>query len=358
MPHAADCLRRLFQTGKMPALCAAVAGPKGLLWAEALGMADLELDVAATPDHRFRLGSVSKVLTSTAAARLASRGEIELHAPISVWLPDLPEPHRETTLEQLLTHRGGIRHYLPGDFDPSAPGGSVFNRRYPDRESILALFIDDPLVAPPGTTVSYTTFGYSLASMAMEVATSQPFTQLIRSEIGDFFQLPSLAEDDPQAIISGRVRGYVNVGDMRQMLPQQAETIWPGKTEGWASEPAINPSYSWAGAGFLMTAPDLARFGAALIESPHARIDAKERRLLFTPLTEATTHSPPLGLGWRIDTDARGRLRWHHAGATPGGRASLVVYPELGLSIALASNVMTAPGDVLGPSSDLADAIA
>ena len=68
--------------------------------------------------------------------------------------------------------------------------------------------------------------------------------------------------------------------------------------------------------------------------------------------------NPPLGLGWRVDADAKGRARWHHAGSQEGGRAGLVVYPELRLSIAFASNVMTVPGDVLRPSADLADAFA
>ena len=104
-----------------------------------------------------------------------------------------------------------------------------------------------------------------------------------------------------------------------------------------------------------MTPSDLARFGAALIDSPTSRITAAERALLFTPLTEATRQMPPLGLGWRVDADPKGRRRWHHAGAQEGGRASLVVYPDLGLSIALATNVATTPGNVLGPSSDLAD---
>lgn len=76
--------------------------------------------------------------------------------------------------------------------------------------------------------------------------------------------------------------------------------------------------------------------------------------MLFTPLTK----TPPMGLGWRVDEDGKGRRRWHHAGSTLGGRASLVVYPDLGLSIAFATNVMTVPGNVLAPSSDLADAFA
>jgi CubicO group peptidase (beta-lactamase class C family) len=101
--------------------------------------------------------------------------------------------------------------------------------------------------------------------------------------------------------------------------------------------------------------PDTAKFGAAMLDGPGSRITAEERALLFTPLTEKTDQSPPLGLGWRVDEDGKGRLRWHHAGSTPGGRTGLVVYPEQGLSIALAGNTMTAPGDVLGPASELAD---
>jgi CubicO group peptidase (beta-lactamase class C family) len=107
-----------------------------------------------------------------------------------------------------------------------------------------------------------------------------------------------------------------------------------------------------------MSMPDLARFGAALPAGPHCRARPEERDLLFTVLTEKTEQSPPLGLGWRIDTDAKGRLRWHHAGSTPGGRAGLVVYPDSGLSVAIASNTMMAPGDVLGPAAELADMLA
>ena len=40
------------------------------------------------------------------------------------------------------------------------------------------------------------------------------------------------------------------------------------------------------------------------------------------------------------------------------GRAALVIYPGQGLSIALASNCMVVPGDVLGPASEVADIFA
>lgn len=67
---------------------------------------------------------------------------------------------------------------------------------------------------------------------------------------------------------------------------------------------------------------------------------------------------PPLGLGWRVDADPKGRLRWRPAGGDENSRSSLVIYPRLGLSIALGSNLCSTPGNALKPSSDLADVFA
>lgn len=338
-----------------PALSVAVADSGGLLWARALGLADLEFAVPAAPEHLFRLGSVSKAVTATTAARLVSRGLVELDAPIGYWLPDLPQHHRATTLRQLLTHRGGVRHYLPKDLDRQAPGGAIVHRAYANRDEILALFIDDPLVAPPGSQVSYSSFGYTLASFVMEAAAATDFVRLVKDEIAMPFGLPSLITDEVQAVIPGRVSGYFSARERQMIAERMPEAAPPAPAGAYTKMVTSNPAFCWAGAGLLMSMPDLARFGAAHLEGPQARISAGERALLFTPLTEATSNSPPLGLGWRVDHDARGRLRWHHAGTTPGGRASLVIYPEPRLSIALAGNTMMTPGDVLGPSSELAD---
>jgi CubicO group peptidase (beta-lactamase class C family) len=335
-----------------------VANGSGLIWAEALGSADLEFAVPATPEHLFRIGSVSKAVTATTAARLVARGLLDLDVPIAYWLPDLPSQHRATTMRQLLTHRGGVRHYAPKDLDRQGPGGPITQRAYANREEILALFIDDLLVAPPGTEVSYSSFGYTLASFVMEAAGGIDFVRLIKDEIALPFGLPSLSADEVLAIVPLRARGYFTAREFAFILSKMPGAAPPQLTGDFANMTLSNPAFCWAGAGLLMSMPDLARFGAAHLEGPHTRIGDAERALLFTPLTEASEKSPPLGLGWRVDRDDRGRLRWHHAGSTPGGRASLVVYPEPGLSIAFASNVMTAPGDVLSPSAELADIFA
>ena len=122
----------------------------------------------------------------------------------------------------------------------------------------------------------------------------------------------------------------------------------------FANAPQNNPAYKWAGGGLLATPLDLARFGAAHLAP--GKLSKTALDTLFTVYTERNERSPPLGLGWRIDEDSAKRLRWHHAGGQDGARASLVVYPKEKLSIAFATNVTQAPGDVNGPSARIADA--
>lgn len=334
----------IFRKDPMPALSVAAYRRNVLAFARAYGEVDLELGVAASASHRFRVGSGAKPVTATLAAILADEGVIDLDAGIGRYVPALPQAHHATTLRQLLTHRGGVRHYSPRDSDRAAVGGSIDSRTYFSNADILAIFIDDPLVAPPGSKMTYSTFGYTLASIVLEHAAGRPFLELLQQKIAVPFGLASLTADAPRRVIAGRVRGYGRASEVRELPPVDGV---------WASAPTNNPAYKWAGGGLVMTASDFARFGAA-----HLAPGVLSRRALDTLFTVyVPDSSPPLGLGWRINRDSRGRLRWHHAGGQEGARSSLVVYPEQQLSIAFASNATGTPGDVLTPSELLADAL-
>lgn len=348
LPDMDAAVRGAFDLTAFPALSVAVAKPGGVVWKKAYGHADLELSVAASPDHRFRLGSVAKAVTASLAARLAMKQTVDPGAPIETYLSGLPAHHVGTTLEQLLRHQGGVRHYTGSDFDPSQPGGMIDLRSYPDMASALRLFIDDPLVASPGTSTRYSTFGYTLASAVMEAAAGKPFLRLIADEVAGPLGLGSLAGDNPYAIERGRITGYEPVS--------RFERASPGLEGPFANALTANPAYKWAGGGLISDMEDIARFGLAHLTPGHWNEAAL--RLLFTPVPDPGGSGSVLGLGWRVDRDGRGRLRWHHAGTQAGCRASLVVYPAEQLSIAFATNLTGIPGDVLAPTEALADAAA
>jgi CubicO group peptidase (beta-lactamase class C family) len=334
----------IFSKDPMPALSVAAYRGSVLAFAQAYGEVDLEHRVSATPSHRFRVGSGAKPVTATLAAVLADEGIVNLDVGIGRYMPALPQAHHATTLRQLLTHRGGIRHYIARDSDRSAAGGAIDSRTYFSNADIMAVFINDPLVAPPGTTSAYSTFGYTLASIVLEEAARTPFLELLQQKVAAPLGLASLGVDAPRRVIPGRVRGYGRASEVREVPPVDGV---------WANAPINNPAYKWAGGGLLMTPSDFARFGAA-----HLAAGALSRQVLDTLFTlQVPDSSPPLGLGWRINRDSKGRLRWHHAGGQEGARSSLVVYPNQQLSIALATNATGTPADVLSPSELLADSL-
>src|SRR4051812_47024161 len=78
-------------------------------------------------DTPYDLASLTKPVVSTVALRLCQAGKLDLHEPVSLWLPELTGTiGGEASLVQLLSHRaglspwGGLFRELPGAFGSSA----------------------------------------------------------------------------------------------------------------------------------------------------------------------------------------------------------------------------------------------
>src|SRR4030081_3677000 len=60
-------------------------------WGAGFGFADLENNAPASEHTLFRLASISKSLTATAAMQLWERGQLDLDAPIQKYCPSFPQ---------------------------------------------------------------------------------------------------------------------------------------------------------------------------------------------------------------------------------------------------------------------------
>jgi len=98
-------------THNFPALSIAVGHDGKMVWARAMGFRDLDSQTPVTLDTKFRIGSVSKALTATTAAKLSEENILNLDAPIRDIVPYFPQKKYDITPRQLFTHTAGIRHY-------------------------------------------------------------------------------------------------------------------------------------------------------------------------------------------------------------------------------------------------------
>ena len=79
------------------------------------------------------------------------------------------------------------------------------------------------------------------------------------------------------------------------------------------------------------------RFGAALLRGQilsNASIDA-----MFTPQKTRNGAETGYGLGWFVETDARGRRYLWHGGRGIGGRSAIVIVPHARLVTVMLSNI-------------------
>ncbi len=301
----------------MPGLAVAVGQNGKVIWQENFGHSDLETRVAVTADTCFRLGSVSKVVTIGALARLVDRGELDLDAPIQKYVPSVPSSLSTITTRQLAGHLAGIRHYAPKDFiEPECQNFKTVTES-------LAKFINDPVVNAPGEKYSYSTYGYVLLSAVMESATKRDFLKLLEEEVFRPLEMKRSGPDFIRQIIPSRTRYYE-------------------RTEGEILlAPFSDTSYKWAGGGLIATTGDLIRFGFAHLQDGY--LSEATRSLLFTSQKTKTGEETGTGLGWRIGKDAFDRRIYHHGGSQSGCRAMIMMYPDQNLVVSILSNLSGEP---------------
>ncbi|NRD60172.1 beta-lactamase family protein [Corallococcus exiguus] len=306
--------QKLLKDFQLPGLSVAVAHRGQVIWSEGFGYADLEQGIPVTPLTRFRVGSVSKVLTAAAVARLVEEGSLNLDAPIQKYVPAFPVKPWPITTRQLTGHLAGIRHYLDRD-------EAIFQeaRHFSSLTQSLGLFQDDALLSEPGTVYAYSSYGFNLVGAVVEGAAHEEFLRYMQRAVFEPLGMRHTGVDHPHQLIPHRTRFYAN-----------------GPEGSHQHAAHVDNSYKWPGGGFLSTAEDLVVFGSAHLQPGFLRKETLA--LLFTSQKLKSGKETGVGLGWRIGVSAQGRRILHHRGAIEGGRAMLMLFPDSQLVVALLGN--------------------
>ena len=295
----------------IPGLSLAVAVDGQIVYSEGFGYADLEERVPVWATTKFRIGSVSKPLTAVALVQLVEQGKIDLDAPVQKYVPTFPEKNGKITPRLLAGHIAGIRHYQGDEFQISTHYNSVLDG--------LKIFQDDPLVAPPGTKFSYSSYGFNLLSAVIQSASGQEFLPYMHEHVFGPLGLRSTTEDQPAEIIMQRARFYTQQKDQ------------PVRNASF-----VDNSYKWAGGGFLSSAEDLVRFGSAMLQPGFLKPESL--RLLFTPQQTVDGKQIEYGMGWFIHKSKSGQRVYEHSGGSVGGTSQLILYPDAHVVVAMVCN--------------------
>ena len=317
--EAQDHLKELMYSAEIPGLSITVAKDNEILWSQGFGFADLENDVPVRIHTKFRIGSISKSLTSLAVGKLIDKGQLNLEDTVQQFVTYFPRKEYPISIQQLASHTSGIRNYNFGK------GEYTSIKNYKTVRESLSIFMDDPLRFQPQSQYSYFTYNYNVLSAVIEEAANLDYISFMKDSVIAPLQLDNTLPDYNERIIKNRSNFYDKSNG-------QIVNGYP-----------VNNSNKWAGGGYLSTSYDLVRLAQSLLNNTYLQNATKE--LLWTPVTLSTGQKTNYGIGWRKDVDKENRLYVHHGGSSIGGRSFLLIYPDEYLIVAITSNLSRSFGE-------------
>ena len=287
------------------------------VYSRAVGMASLAPPLPATPDRRYRIGSVSKVFTAAIVLRLVEEGRLGLDDAIGQRFPKIPNADA-ITVRQLLGHRSGINSVTD---DPDYMNWRTTPHT---REDMLARMAGRPAVFAPGERFGYSNSNYVLLTYLIEDLTNGTYDEALAQYVTGPLSLK-------------HVRGWrADDAQVNELVSYQHG----GPGEGWLPMGATDASIPLGAGAISATAEDVARFLRGLLTG---------RLLSEAMLAEMTTlgnGEQRMGLGI-FGMPYAGREGLGHTGSIDAFRAVAAYFPADSLTVVwLENGVRQGPDDV------------
>ncbi|MFF9899770.1 serine hydrolase domain-containing protein [Streptomyces longispororuber] len=308
-----------------------VGGDNGS-WRGSSGVRDVRSGHAALPHGRFRAGSVTKVVTAAVVLQLASRGRVDLDAPVQRYLPEVFAPnakafHRPVAVRQLLNHTSGLK--------PGRALGETFEELYARRfdtltpREVAASSIARGPAHAPGTAQEYLGINYTLLGLLIEKVTGRPYEQEATRRVlrPAGMRHSSFPGTDP------RVHGPHNRGYQAVRQPD-GSTRLVDVTE-W------NQRDRMAGGDMISTAADLERFTVALFSG--RIVPEPQLREMFTVPSGIAGATMSAGLQRYEAPD--GRVVWLKTGSRHGYNSIIAATRDLDVTLVYSVNSTDAKGE-------------
>lgn len=300
-----------------------VADAGEIIYQKGFGLANMEWDIPNQTDTKFRIASITKQFTAMLIVQLAAANKLDLHAPISTYLPAYPKKNGDQiTIHHLLTHTSGTP-----EFDVFINYRDIERDRY-HPEELMALFADQALEFTPGARFQYSNPGYVILGIIIEKITGKSYEQALQEKIFMPLEMNNTGYDHHITVLKNRASGY-------------ARTYLRGN---YINTNYVDMSIPYAAGSMYSTVEDLYLWDQALYTEK--LLPKKYLDLLFEAYIPARRRH--YGYGWFIDEMPIGKTEDRvptisHGGGINGFNTLITRMPANKSLVLLLNNTERAP---------------
>ncbi|QDL28616.1 serine hydrolase domain-containing protein [Stenotrophomonas maltophilia] len=265
-----------------------------VLYQGASGERDPATHAPATVDTIFAAQSMAKLLTSTLVMQLVDQSKVDLDAPASRYVPDLPAAWQAIHVRDFLNHSSGIGEYYDRVDNRWVSKG--YPGVAPDLAAALKVAAAAPMQFATGSRVQYTQANYLVLTALLEAHYRKPYPAIARERILQPLKMTSTSW------------GVTSVPATRAAVPYIGKDgqLQPANEDPW-------PDYGWGHADLQTTVGDMNRFLQALATGKLLRTATLEK--LWQPQKLAGGGSNFFSTGWDT-TRSDGYTQVGHDGGT------------------------------------------
>lgn len=305
----------------------AVAFDGRLIYSRGFGYADTVAGEEVQPYNKFRIASISKLITAVAVMKLVEEGKLTLDA--KVFGPDaiLNDPYfsnprdkrvYDITVAQLLSHEGGwTQRWGDQMFMPVIIAENMGVKPPADTRTIVRFALDKRLHFRPGSGKAYSNLGYAILGLVIEKVSGMPYEDFCRKEVLE-----------PVGIYDMTLAHNLKSEKAPYEVSYYTPADVPLKPSIYGTGEMVPPSYggndieALGGAGaWLATAPDLIRLMLA-IDGMSTREDILSGQSIEF-MTDVRNGFAPVG--WKT-TAFNGA--WWRTGSFPGSAGVMKKQPD------------------------------
>jgi len=267
---------------------------------------------ASTTLTKYRIGSISKMFTTTMIFQLVEEGKIKLTNTLDTYFPTIQNA-KEITISNLLNHRSGIHNFTDD------PGYIAMMTQPKTHDEMVTLFSKNKPDFKPNEKASYSNSNFVLLGYIIEKITNQPYSKNLNDRIISKIGLTNTY--------------YGGKTDLKNNECFSYKYIY-----SWKQEPETDMSIP-GGAGAIVSTPtDLTKFIEALFAG---------KLVSQNSLAQMKTMTDGIGMGM-FQIPFYNKKGYGHNGGIDGFASNLAFFPEDNLAIAYCTNGMVYPmNDIL-----------
>ncbi|MBT8220821.1 MAG: beta-lactamase family protein [Bacteroidia bacterium] len=154
------------------------------VYQRSIGFSDVEQNMKANANTKYRIGSISKTFTAVIIMQLLEEEKLRLDTKLSEYYPDFGNADA-ITIEHLLRHRSGLFNFT------NSPEYTTWMEEKQNKESLLEKMLAGGNNFSPGERIEYSNTGYVLLSYIIEDIEKKDFGEILTSRITDPLDLKS-----------------------------------------------------------------------------------------------------------------------------------------------------------------------